>query len=478
MKRDTLGGSGLDQGLTPRIWRLFWLVVLVMHVFLAVGWWWLEPGGFGFEHPRFWSNTVAPVSGLAVTLTALAALRSGWSSTLRWLLPIWASGWAAAALTGRILFPITLYWLWLVPLGGAVAMGVAAVPPWHGAAGRGRKGALIATLLAAIAGTGLVYAQRPPPANTHPRGTALATEESSRDGAARPLPGVIPLNPRATVYASDATVVVRFESLSLTIQPLVRFLSGSQDGCWSILAPFSDGPEQRLKRAERNGERSCLLGYDVVGQGPAELRARADAETGAISIDAATRLGKPVYSHLNGYCDIEVRGHHRLALAFSPCPNASIDVRPFDFPIGRPARFAFVQSDRTFRVVEASTGEKGPFHTLARGRLGADDSLAITLIDQDRPVGSITLADWAFQADTTLSPTTGWGMPVNAIEFSLSASAPTSPASIFITLAGTSVGRGLDCVGHRPGTYRNRVRCEPAGTTTQPGNRISVDRGE
>jgi hypothetical protein len=147
-------------------------------------------------------------------------------------------------------------------------------------------------------------------------------------------------------------------------------------------------------------------------------------------------------------------------------------------PIGRPARFAFVQRDRTFRVVEASTGEKGPFHTLARGYFAADDSLAINLFDQGRAVGSITLADWAFQADTTLSPTAGWGVPVNAVEFSLSAGAPTSPASIFITLAGTSVGRGLDCVGHRPGTYRNRIRCEPDGTTTQPGNRIGVVRGE
>ena len=74
----------------------------------------------------------------------------------------------------------------------------------------------------------------------------------------------------------------------------------------------------------------------------------------------------------------------------------------------------------------------------------------------------IVLADWSAQADTTLSPTAGWGVPVNAIEFSLSADAPSSPASIFVTLAATSVGRGWDCVGHRPGTYRNRIRLEPA----------------
>ncbi|MGP0064920.1 MAG: hypothetical protein ACLQGP_15140 [Isosphaeraceae bacterium] len=73
----------------------------------------------------------------------------------------------------------------------------------------------------------------------------------------------------------------------------------------------------------------------------------------------------------------------------------------------------------------------------------------------------LSLADFAAQADTTLSPTAGWGVPVNAIEFSLADDQPSSLASIFVTLAGTSVGRGWDCVGHRAGTYRNRIRLEP-----------------
>jgi hypothetical protein len=30
----------------------------------------------------------------------------------------------------------------------------------------------------------------------------------------------------------------------------------------------------------------------------------------------------------------------------------------------------------------------------------------------------------------------------------------------FVTLAGTSVGRGWDSVGHAPGTYRNRMKIE------------------
>jgi hypothetical protein len=35
-----------------------------------------------------------------------------------------------------------------------------------------------------------------------------------------------------------------------------------------------------------------------------------------------------------------------------------------------------------------------------------------------------------------------------------------SPVRIWLTLAGTSVGRGFDSVGHAAGTYRNRVRIE------------------
>mgnify|MGYP001603175836 CR=1 FL=1 len=38
-------------------------------------------------------------------------------------------------------------------------------------------------------------------------------------------------------------------------------------------------------------------------------------------------------------------------------------------------------------------------------------------------------------------------------EFSLADTASTSPAAIYVTLAGTSVGRGWDSVGHAAGTY-------------------------
>ena len=96
--------------------------------------------------------------------------------------------------------------------------------------------------------------------------------------------------------------------------------------------------------------------------------------------------------------------------------------------------------------------------------------------DQGRLVGRISLADWSAQADTTLSPTAGWGVPVNAIEFSLVSDEPSSPASIFVTLAATSVGRGWDCVGHNPGNYRNRILLE-AVPDASPGPAAASKRG-
>ena len=85
------------------------------------------------------------------------------------------------------------------------------------------------------------------------------------------------------------------------------------------------------------------------------------------------------------------------------------------------------------------------------------------------------MADWAAQADTTISPTAGWGVPVNAIEFSLVDDPASSPASIFVTLAATSVGRGWDCVAHNPGTYRNRIRIE-AAQHSPPLRPATIDR--
>src|ERR1017187_10577603 len=114
--------------MAARLWRFFWLTVLVGHGLLAVLWWWFQPGGFGIGHPRFWSNRVGPIVVLALSTASLWALHRGQTGMVRLLLPMWPPAWAAAALTARFLFPISLAWLWLVPAGAAAVLGLGVIP--------------------------------------------------------------------------------------------------------------------------------------------------------------------------------------------------------------------------------------------------------------------------------------------------------------------------------------------------------------
>ncbi len=405
--------------MTHRIWRCFWLAILLGHGLFALAWWWLAPGGFGLSHPRFWSNRVTPPALLGLSIATLAALRQDRHEALRVLLSLWPAAWVSAVVMLHIAFPITMARLWTIPLVVAAAMGIAAIRPWTHTGERRWLATLLGLGGAVAAGAGAVGALRPPAPATHPRNDPVARIESYGGDSGRIAPGSVRLDSRVMVQTSDGTLIVRMAPLTIGIQPFLTFLSRSPDGAPTVLVRARDreGPHPRFLEGIRVGERGCHLFYEMRDQGPASLFVEAESGSDVIAIDSATRLERPVQSHLNSYCDVEIRGHRRLSLAFSPCPDVRVEVLNSDYPVGRPARFAFVEGDRTFRVVEASSGEKGPFRTLARGRLDPDQPLTIVLHDQGRAVARLSLADFAAQADTTLSPTAGWGVPVNAIEF-------------------------------------------------------------
>jgi hypothetical protein len=228
-------------------------------------------------------------------------------------------------------------------------------------------------------------------------------------------------------------------------------MSRSPDRGWTLLAGANDriGPPRRYAGSSANA-------YHYAGEEPAILRL-ATPSGDTLHIEAETVLPAAVYSHLNSFCAMEISGHHRLFIAFSPIPEQRIEVTFSEYPVGRPSRFAYLDGAYDLHVVEAESGEKGPFTELARGPLAAGSSLGLTLFDDQQPIAHLDLADFAAQASTQASPTAGWGVPENAIEFSLSRDRADAPAMIFITLAGTSVGRGWDSVGHAPGLYRNRI---------------------
>jgi hypothetical protein len=245
----------------------------------------------------------------------------------------------------------------------------------------------------------------------------------------------------------------------LDISPFLTFESRSPDRCWTVFAPRSDRESpRRTLDAVRLGQGEAWLRFND-GE-LTTLTERVQLDDGQINIDASSVLSAPVYSHLNTLSSLTVYGHRRLTVSFSPCPDVRVEVTNSDYPFGRPLRLAYLDGHETLHVVESSSGEKGPFHELASGALPRSAPLTVTLFDERLAFCRITFLDWAYQAGTELSPTAGWGLPVNSIEFSLAGDAPASVASIWITLAGTGVGRGWDSVGHTAGTYRNRIAVE------------------
>jgi hypothetical protein len=161
----------------------------------------------------------------------------------------------------------------------------------------------------------------------------------------------------------------------------------------------------------------------------------------------------PIYSHLNTYCAISVTTPRPVSIVFSPCPDTPIEVR-------LPARHAYLAEDG-FHVVEAATADKGPFTELASGPLTRGEPVNLTFVVDNSPLFRLELKDWSSEASIELSPTAGWGQPMNAIAlWPPDRSSSGHGWAIAITLAGTSVGRGYDSVGHREGTYRGRMLVE------------------
>jgi hypothetical protein len=242
------------------------------------------------------------------------------------------------------------------------------------------------------------------------------------------------------------------------IQPLLTFDSRSPDGFLVLLAKPEDRttPWRALLNAAAAQDRLQLNYADL---NRSQLSIESSQAPRQVSLDARSQLPRTIWSHLNTFTELTVVGHKRLFLSFSPNDEVRIEVKPMEYPVGAPARFAYVDAQLNFRVVEARSAEKGPFKTLLAGPT-ADPALRITLYDEDMPIARLTFHDWLSQVSTNLSPTAGWGVPENAIEFSLQGREPSSMASIFLTLAATSVGRGYDAVGHAPGIYRNRLDVE------------------
>jgi hypothetical protein len=301
-----------------------------------------------------------------------------------------------------------------------------------------------------VVGLFVVWWQVPQPPSTLPWQVTALTEKI--DGDLQQVDRSVPIGAIADYFPGPATLEFKQGNIRVSCSPLLLFDRVSPDHFWSLVLPRSCVPVRHFVQQSSVSDKREFR-YDD----GSSVEFRPTSADGLLALAAYTPLEDEAYSHLNTFCYLEVRGHKSLAVLFSPCPDSSIDVLPADYPFGRPARFAYRDSADRFHVCEATSGEKGPFQELAMGKLNRNEPLTISLLDEGRRFASITLEDWSAQASTAMSPSAGWGVPVNAIEFQRLGDDPRDNVGIWITLAGTSVGRGYETVGHRAGTYRNRV---------------------
>src|SRR5688572_21151994 len=132
--------------------RLLLSCVVTVHLVLAAAWWWLMPGGFPLSHPRFWVNRVLPPVVLALAGAYVWARYRRRDDVLRLLGLTIAAFWMAAAVSGRITFPITLNVLWLLPLLGAGAVAAVALRALRAGRKMPRAVTFAAVTLAGLAG--------------------------------------------------------------------------------------------------------------------------------------------------------------------------------------------------------------------------------------------------------------------------------------------------------------------------------------
>ncbi len=431
--------------------RLVWRFVFFSYSILFAIAWWILPGGFPLSHVKFWCNQVAcPGVALAMALGCYAELR-GRETLLNPLATGAAMLSVAGGLSTAMLFSKSTLGIgiFLVALGGVLL--ILAVRTLDQARWFHRVSSIVGF---GVIGTVLGLAQRGPEPSTSPALATLDAGIASR--TPQPTWEFAGINlGTVTVDAPNERIRVDRGRYRLIMNPLLTFLSRSTDRGWTFFATNRDrrGPKRQFLAAE-----PTQLSF-VAQYGPTEPARLSVAIAGAdLETEGQVAFDQPVYSHLNAYAAVQLVGHTNLELEFSPCPGQTIEPQPHDYPVGRPLRMASLDGDGRFRVVEATSAEKGPYHTLAEGSLARGEPLTITLLEAGKPLLAITFDDWSAQVSTELSPTAGWGMPQNHVTFARHTSDPASVVSLELTLASTSAGRGFDSVGHAAGVYRNRMR--------------------
>lgn len=430
-----------------RLWRATVAVAFALHAAGAGLWAWTSPQGFPALHAQWWANLVAPALVVGLGVAGLALLAAGREVGARLVVLVLTDAWVGVALGSVAWFPVSGVRMAAAPalLAAALLLLARRGPP-------SPRSSTFAAAPALVLGLALPLTQRAPAPDTRPM-RAPRTDVSA--GALNRRGG----DPPGWADLRSARFTADLPGARVLVEPLLRFDSCALDRGWTLFTPGARRGAYDLVGLEAAGAtvRAAYAREDAFDATSAIVEARRDGQ--ALLVDVTTRLARPVSSHLNAYTRLLVhtREPAPLALVFSPCPDVPIEVGFADYPVGRPMRLAYLDAAERLVVVEASSGEKGPFRELARGPLRRGEAPSVVVLAAGAPVARVTWTDWSAQAGTALSPTAGWGLPVNAIEFRLAAG---GVLDLWCSLAATSVGRGFQSVGHAAGAYRNRMRVE------------------
>lgn len=404
-----------------RIQLSHWFTLSAAGAIVLGAWFWLMPRGFPLAHPRTLANVAFPLIGSIACISACVACatRNRLAAPLCSCLPGIGLGLAAGCLA---LFPRSMLSLKILLLSVVLAyLLIAYVTFWL----CGRRVPSRASTGHCIITAGFFITV----------GGAWALTQRAPSPSTRPLNAAPP--PAREIEGDVRPVSIEFRNgkSNLFIQPSLVFRSLSPDGFWTLFAPLG---------------RSWIPPTTYVAD-----RRRLDHITTWCDLESDN------FSHLNTFTELEFNADGEISISFSPCPDDRIKVQRAGYPFGKPARFAYLGADGIFRIVEASSAEKGPFTVLASGACPADHALELTLYSRDTPAFILQFDDFLAQCSKELSPTAGWRVPQNSIQFALDDEDNTR-AFVFLSLASTSVGRGFDSVGHRRGIYRNQMHVRKA----------------
>lgn len=396
---------------------------------------WRRPEVFPWTHPLWWATTGTVLATWACVAVAVggALLKRPALAFVAGLAPgvLLTSG----ALAGRFSFTQTDGAFFGVPFAvGALWL----VTTWRAyrELPRARRAVLAASsLLFVPLGVVQVRARVPAPPGTRPVLAELPPPSTLS------LPAGITRSPQGFLHLGCGHG-------ALSLAPLLVFQDASDDGFW---------PMARTPTTDRATQPPAL-------EGPLRRGSLGVSETdGGVLIEALTLVPKVTASHLSRYTDLTVSGLAAPSATFDVTGATRLPLLPYDYPKGRPAHFGALTATGDFVVWRATNAEKGPFSELARGPLARASPLAFTLFDGDAPQCRITWLDFAAQADVTLSPTAGEGIPVNVVQFGRPAN-DEAKVLVIASLAATGIGEGLDTVLHEQGVYRNRVLVEQLAT--------------